>query len=258
MTRVVQFESVDAAVLAGGDPEPGLPPGVPNKAFLPVAGKPLVYRVVEALRATPAVRRVVLVAPPEVPEVVARLCHQVIPDRKDLLANVEAALHALDGAAWVLACAADLPLLSARAVAGFLEACEAREADFYYGVVRQEDLQARFPGARKTFVRVREGAFTGGSLLLLKPWVLERVRPLLEQVVDARKNPARLATLFGAGTVVKYLTGRLSVADVERRVWELTGLRGAAVVCPDPEVALDVDVGKPENLKVAERALAQG
>jgi hypothetical protein len=214
--------------------------------------------VVEALRATPAVRRVVLVAPPEVPEVVARLCHQVIPDRKDLLTNVEAALHALDGAAWVLACAADLPLLSARAVAGFLEACEAREADFYYGVVRQEDLQARFPGARKTFVRVREGAFTGGSLLLLKPWVLERVRPLLEQAVDARKNPARLATLFGAGTVVKYLTGRLSVADVERRVWELTGLRGAAVVCPDPEVALDVDVGKPENLKVAERALAQG
>ncbi len=258
MTGVAQFESVDAAVLAGGRPEPGLPPGVANKAFLTVLAKPLVQRVVEALRAAPPVRRLVLVAPPEVPEAVARLCHEVIQDREDLLANVEAALQALEGAAWVLACAADLPLLSSRAVVGFLEACAARDADFYYGIVRQEDLEARFPGARKTFVRVREGAFTGSSLLLLKPWVLERVRPLLEQVVDARKNPARLATLFGAGTVLKYLTGRLSVADAERRAWELTGLRGAAVVCPYPEAALDVDVDKPENLKVAERALAQG
>lgn len=246
---------VDAAVLAGGGPEGGLPPGVPNKAFLSVAGQPLVQRVVEAVRKTPQVGRVVLVAPPQVPQAVAGMCDAVVPDRGDLLANVQAALDALEGSAWVLLCAADLPLLSARAVSNFLDACAAREADFYYGIVRREDLEARFPGARKTFVRVREGTFTGGSLVLLKPAVLDRVRPLLEQALQARKNPGRLASLLGASTVVKYVMGRLSVADVEQRAWELTGLRGAAVVCPDPEVALDVDVGKPENLQVAEREL---
>ncbi|MCS7235763.1 MAG: nucleotidyltransferase family protein [Armatimonadota bacterium] len=247
--------AVDAAVLAGGGREGGLPEGVPNKAFLPVAGKPLVQRVLEAVRASQRVRRMVLVVPAAPPEEVTRLADWVLQDRGDLLANVEAATRALDQAEWVLACAADLPLLTGKAVDSFLQACESREADFYYGIVRREDLEARYPGARKTFVRVREGFFTGSSLVLFRPAVLERVRPLLQQAVEARKNPARLASLFGGGYVVKYLTGRLTVADVERRARELTGLRGAAVVCPDPEVALDVDADKPQNLQVAEQVL---
>lgn len=255
MRKPAGFPPVDAAVLAGGGSEPWLPRGVLNKAFLNVAGRPLVDRVVEAVRKTPQVRRVVLVAPAQLPQAVAGLCDAVVPDHGDLLANVQAALDALQGSDWVLLCAADLPLLSPRAVSNFLEACAAREADFYYGIVRREDLEARFPGARKTFVRVREGAFTGGSLVLLKPAGMDRVRPVVEQVVEARKNPARLASLLGPATVVRYMMGRLSVADVEQRVWELTGLRGVAVVCPDPEVALDLDAGKPENLELAEREL---
>jgi GTP:adenosylcobinamide-phosphate guanylyltransferase len=248
---------VDAAVLAGGGPEPGLPQGLPNKAFLSVGGKLLVERVVEALRGVPQVRRLVVVAPADLPARLSALCERVVADRGSLLANVEAAAQALEGATWLLFCAADLPLLTGGAVARFLEACAARPADFYYGVVRQEDLEARFPGARKTFVRVREGSFTGSSLVLARPEVLGRIRPLLSQAVEARKNPARLASLLGGSTVVKYLTGRLTLADVERRAFELTGLRGAAVVCPDPEVALDVDAGKPENLELAERWAGQ-
>ncbi len=247
--------AVDAAVLAGGGREAGLPEGVANKAFLPLAGKPLVQWVLEALHASQRVRRVVLVAPATPPGEVARLCDRVLQDRGDLLANVELAAEALKDAEWVLACAGDLPLLTGRAVDTFLQACASREADFYYGIVRREDLEARYPGARKTFVRVREGSFTGSSLVLFRPAVLGRVRPLLQQAVEARKNPARLASLFGGAYVVKYLTGRLTVADVEHRARELTGLRGAAVVCPDPEVALDVDVDKPQNLQVAERVL---
>lgn len=255
MRGAAGFPPVDAAVLAGGGPEPGLPSGVVNKAFLNVAGRPLVERVVEAVRTTPEVRRLVLVAPPQVPQTVAGLCDAVVSDQGDLLANVQAALDVLQSSGWVLVCAADLPLLSPRAVSNFLQACAAREADFYYGIVRREDLEGRFPGARKTFVRVREGAFTGGSLVLLKPAVVGRVRPVLRQVVEARKNPAGLASLLGPATVLRYMMGRLSVADVEQRAWELTGLRGVAVVCSDPEVALDLDVGKPENLELVEREL---
>ncbi len=249
---------VDAAVLAGGGAEPGLPPGLPNKAFLPLAGRPMVQRVVDALRATPEVGRLILVAPQPVPAEVASACDQVLADRGELLANVQAALDALAGAGWVLACAADLPLLTPAAVSRFLARCAERQADFYYGIVRREDVESRFPGVRKTFVRVREGAFTGSSLVLLRPEVLERVRPLLERAVAARKNPAQLAVLFGGKYVVKYLSGRLSVGDVEQRVHELTGLRGAAVVCPDPEVALDVDAGSTDRWAWAERYLGAG
>ncbi len=246
---------VDALVLAGGEREPGLPPDIPNKTFLPIAGKPVVQRVVEAVRASPEIRRLVLVAPTPVPGEVAATCDQVLAHRGGLLENVEAGLAVLADSQWVLACAADLPLLTPKAVSRFLARCAQRTADLYYGIVKREDVESRFPGVRKTFVRVREGSFTGSSLVLLRPAVLRQVRPLLEKAVEARKNPAQLAMLVGGRYVVKYLSGRLSIADVEERVRELTGVRGAAVVCEDPEVALDVDVGSADRWAWAERSL---
>ncbi len=58
---------VNAVVLAGGpqDDVARLQPGAPNKAFVEIAGVTLVGRVLAALRATPQVERIVVVAPPE-------------------------------------------------------------------------------------------------------------------------------------------------------------------------------------------------
>jgi hypothetical protein len=171
---------------------------------------------------------------------------------------MDAGLGAFPDAEWILLCGADLPLLTPAAVSSFLRAAREPNSDFVYGVVRREDLESRFPGARKTFVRVQEGAFTGGSLILVRPSGVVKIRPLIEQAIEARKNPARLASLFGAKYVMKYAMGRLSITDVEQRLHELTGLRGRAVICPHPEIALDVDIGKPENLALAERMLGVG
>jgi GTP:adenosylcobinamide-phosphate guanylyltransferase len=248
---------VDAVVLAGGGREPGLPEGIPNKAFLPVGGRPMVERVLRALNKTPEIGRCGLVAPSPIPETIASLCDSLIPERGDLMENTVAGLAAFPDAEWVLLCGADLPLLTPAAVSSFLRAARTPDSDFGYGIVRREDLESRLEGAKKTFVRVQEGHFTGGSLILVRPSAVAKMRPLIEQAIEARKNPAKLASLFGAKYVMKYAMGRLSIADVEQRLHELSGLRGRAVVCPHPEIAMDVDVGKPENLAVAERVLAQ-
>ncbi len=245
---------VDAVVLAGGGTEPGLPPDVPNKAFLPVRGRPLLAYVLDALRASPGVGRIAVVGPDAArswlpPGVVH------VPDTGALMENVAAALRVLGSETPVLVVASDIPLLTPEAVEEFLAACRAAPADFHYAIVPQDAVERAFPGAQKTYVTVADGTFTGGSVMLVRPQVIERVRPLVERLIAARKKPWLLAQAFGWAVVLKFASGRLSIAEMMKRVADLAGIAARAVILPRPEVALDVDAGKPHNLALIARAL---
>jgi GTP:adenosylcobinamide-phosphate guanylyltransferase len=236
----------DALVLAGGKADPALARGVPNKAFVPLAGRPMVEFVLGALRAARSVRRVAIVAPLPLPQSVAASVDVAIGDRGTLLDNVDAGLSALGGTERVLATAADIPLLTPGVVDAFVEAALALDAGIVYGVVRREDVLREFPAIGKTFVRLREGTLTGGSLILIDPRAFARVRSAIERAVRARKRPWELARLFGLRTVLGLLTGTLRIPDLEERVGRLTGVRARALISPSPEIAIDVD--SPESL----------
>ena len=245
---------VDAVVLAGGGAEPGLPPDVPNKAFLVAGGRPLLAHVLDALGKASGIGRLAVVGPeaarPWLPPG-ALLVH----DAGGLMDNVEAALRALGSEGPVLVVASDIPLLTPEAVEEFLAASRDVPADFCYAIVPRDAVERAFPGAQKTYVAVADGTFTGGSLMLVRPQVIERVRPLVERLLAARKKPWLLAQAFGWSVVLKFASGRLSIAEMMDRVAEMTGIAARAVVLQRPEVALDVDAGKPHNLALVARAL---
>lgn len=231
----------DALVLAGGRRDPALPEGVPNKAFVPLRGRPMVEFVLEALRAASSIRRIALVGPDPIPRPIARRVDLVIGERGGLLDNVAEGLAVIGGGARVLAAAADIPLLTPHAVDAFVAAASALDAGIVYGVVRRDDVVRALPGVRKTFIRFREGTFTGGSLILLDPQAFARARPAIERAIRARKRPWELARMFGVRTLFGLLTGRLRIPELERRAALLTGIEARALICRDPEIAIDVD-----------------
>lgn len=253
----------DAILLAGGDP------AAPNRAFLDGAGHPMVWYVARALDGARSVGRVVGVGPPErLREACGPLLTAVVPETGGtILDNLQAGLAELlrDAAAatpgdaegrLVMVAASDIPLLVADAVEDFLAACAKEAADFFYPIVPQTVLEERYPGARKTFIRVVDGSFTGGSVFLFNPRVVAQVRDFAAKVLRARKKPWLMAQLFGWSTVMKFSSGRLSIKEVEARAKELTGLEARAVVIRRPELALDADEEHPENLSVIRTALA--
>jgi GTP:adenosylcobinamide-phosphate guanylyltransferase len=243
----------DALVLAGGRPDPGLPQGVPNKAFIPLCGRPMVEFVLQALRAAGSVNRIVLVAPaPFLPGIAGH--DLAIGDRGDLLDNIAEGLGAVGQGSPVLAAAADIPLLTPSVVDAFVGAASALEAECVYGVVRREDVRQELPGVRKTFIRLREGTFTGGSLVLLDPGAFARARPAIARAIRARKQPWTLARMFGLRTLLGLLTGTLRIPELEQRAFLLTGIRARALICRTPELALDVDT--PEMLAAVGARLA--
>jgi molybdopterin-guanine dinucleotide biosynthesis protein A len=241
------FAMIDAIVLAGGGREAGLPPGLPNKAFIEIAGRPLVGHVVDALRRAQGVGRVAAVGPAELRSVLPRDV-TLVPDAGEIMDNVTRAVELLRVSSMTLAAASDLPLLSAPAIEEFLTICEQQRADFFYPIVPKEAVTSRFPTVRKTYVTLAEGTFCGSGVMLFNAQVLDRVKPFVERIIAARKKPWQMAQMFGWSIIMKFFAGTLSIDEVVTRATEIVGIVVKPIIVARPELALDIDVGKPENL----------
>lgn len=222
----------------------------PYEALVPIAGRPMVDYVLDALCSARSVERVILVGPPRGGERVS----EVAPGAT-LWENLTAALSRLDsGDDPVLVATSDIPLIDARMIDAFVAG--APSADLVYPVISKMATVAKFPGTERTYVRLGGAPYTGGNLVLARPAALARVRERAEKLVAHRKSPIQLALDVGPLLLLKFLLGRLSLAEAERRVSAVFGIDGRVVVSPDPEIGVDVD--KPSDLTLVERVLAEG
>ncbi|MGB9846020.1 MAG: nucleotidyltransferase family protein [Desulfotomaculales bacterium] len=242
----------DAVVLAGSPNNGQLQvcSPAPYEALIPIGTRFMVEYVVDALLASPRIGKVVVVGPADpLAHVFSSSRVKIVPPGGKLLENFQRGLTALPGARRVLVAAADIPLLTREAVEDFLDRCRDGAVDLYYPVVDKKTVQSRYAGVKRTYVRLREGVFTGGNIFLVNPEIFSACVEKGERLVEARKNPLLLARLLGLAFFLKFLTGRLSLREVEAKVSGLLGINGAAVVSSFPEVGIDVD--KPVDLQLA-------
>jgi hypothetical protein len=129
-------------------------------------------------------------------------------------------------------------------------------ADIHYAVVPRVAVERSFPGARRTYVRLADGVFTGGNLFLLRREALEPVLAWGQKVYALRKSPLRLGMLLGPFFALRFALGRLTIAAVEAKVRRLLGLVGRAVVTSFPAIGVDVDC--PEDLRLIRQTLESG
>lgn len=224
------------------------------EAWIPVAGRPMVAYVLDALWGVPDVGEVVVVGP-EPPGGGADPRTRFIEPGDSLVANLRRGVEALSEGEELLIATGDVPLLTPEDIAAFVEGARAAGADIVYPIVTKESCEAAYPGVTRTYVRVGGRRYTGGNVFYLKRAALSRVWPFLDRVYAARKRPLTLLPLFGARIALgAVLGGRVSIAAIERRVERIAGLRGRALVMERAAIAVDVD--KPEDLALAERVLA--
>ncbi len=75
------------------------------------------------------------------------------------------------------------------------------------------------------------------------------------KLIEARKNPAAQAAMIGPDIIFKFIFRQLTIDDVIQRVADKLGLKGRAIVCPYPEIGMDVD--KPHQLEIMRADLAK-
>lgn len=237
--------------------------GVSNKALIPVEGKILVEYVVDALKGCKFVDKIVVVGPVGdlAPALHAKV-EQIIPPRDSMLDNGLAGVDALAAELPVLLATADAPLLQSSHIDTFLGACDSHDAQMLWPIINKNLNDEKFPGTKRTYVRLKEATFTGGNLLLADPAILHKNRELYAQVLASRKSPLKLFSILGFVFIAKFILSQaglpvLPISALEQRIGEiLGGIRVKGILCPDPEVGIDVD--KMEDLELVKNAIKKG
>jgi len=249
-------DTVTAVVLAGGDASDRIAreAGVDAKALLPIGDRPMGAYVLGALRECAAVRTIVYVGAAST-RLTSGYDVRVEAGTRfvdSLALGLGAAMAVTDGdpRARFLLLGADVPWVTGAMLERFLLAAEALPPeqaglrsgpDLVYPVVPRDAAEAQFPHQRRTFVRLRDGSFTGGNVVLLRASVVPRLLPLIDRVHRARKNPAALAAIVGWDVLFSLLIGTASIGALERRVSRMLGAPARALVTRDAAIAADVD-----------------
>lgn len=230
-----------ALVLAGeraeGDPL-AVAEGAPAKAFIDVAGKPMIAHVLEALTRVPVIHSVAVSLAPTAPALPPG-DWQRLDAAEGPSASVMEGLDALG--APLLVTTADHPLLRPETVEAFLEAAEACRADAVAGIA-EASVAARIEGApQRTVMRFRDCGVTGCNLFaLLRPEARDVVA-FWQRLEALRKRPAALALAVGPVTAARLKAGLLDLAGAEAALARRTGVAVATVRLDDPLAAHDVD-----------------
>ena len=237
---------VPAIVLAGGKSSPKLleATGSEEKAFIRFNEKPMVFFVVDTLLQTPSIEKVVVVGNEEKLRPVAKEWRkpvEIVAQKGGILDNFLAGCEVLGSYPRVLASSCDIPLITPAMVEDFLQRCTDPGVDIYYPIVEQQLVLRSFPHAKRTFARLREGTYTGGNLILLNPTIAVKLKKQIDTLIRLRKSPIRLASLLGWGFVFRFFLGRLSIADVEEKIYQISGVRGKALEVPYAEIGMDLD-----------------
>jgi GTP:adenosylcobinamide-phosphate guanylyltransferase len=251
--------SVEALVLAGrrgGADRVARAAAVSHRALVPLAGRALIAHVLGALRGVPRVARVSVSVDDAAP-------FRAHPQ----LAGFDVAYHTAGrspadsvrafvseaGSLPVLVTTADHPLLPSATIDAFLSEALATGADAVIGVVREEAVRVHAPRAKRTWLRLAGERLTGANLFLFRPPGSARVAAYWRQAEGFRKEPWRLAAVFGPLALARFAAGRLALEDALRIASKASKASIAAVRLADGLAGIDVD--KPEDLALAEQLL---
>jgi GTP:adenosylcobinamide-phosphate guanylyltransferase len=235
---------IDAIVLAGGtirDEEFRKAVGVDRRPLIEVLGKPMVQWVVEVLRASRCIGRVVVLGPPDLLEAsVLAMVDAVVEEGADEVDNLYRGIEALPGAVRIVMVASDLALLTPEALDDLLENAPA-DADVVVPVCEAGSIGREFADHEWVFVKTRDGSFTGASCFLLRPEALLARRAWIERVFAARRSKWQLIRMWGIGFSLRALLRRVTLAEAEAHIGKVVGVRGRVYVSRFPELTVDVD-----------------
>ncbi len=244
----MSLQIIPRVILAGGEAKRDIQAasGQKNRSMIEVMGKTMLRHVVDALVVADASSPIVVMG-----NLPVSSQYTVVEDQGGFVENLFGGLNYFAGSEFVLISTADLPYLTGSSVTEFvteaLRCAAETESALLFPVVPVSDCYARFPGVKRTSLRLKEGEFTGGNLMLVRPSLILAQKKRISEAYAARKSPLKLAVILGLGTLIRLILSQkvspnyLDIPTLESKVSAVMGGRANAVICSHPELATDLD-----------------
>ncbi len=226
-------------------------PELSHKALLPIAGIPMLERVVRTLEESGVASSVsvstddprLVWATPYLADLAEERVGYLHAHRSGTspAASVADFCTIVSHGEPVFVTTADHPLLTPDIVRYFYERASGMPVDFVVGMVPASVYRKRFPEHERTFIRLRGERYSGANLFLLRTPRAADVARFWTRAEQYRKTPWKLVSQFGYANLAAFLLGRLDLAQALDRASDVIGVEIRAVELPFAEAALDVD-----------------
>lgn len=223
--------------------------GVPCKSFIHVGGRPMLLRVLDTLGDANEVDSLVVCGPSQALVAQEHELHNLIKSGRikwmDNLSTPSSStyhiLNSLPHKLPVLVTTSDHALLRAEIVDYFC--CEARitACDVVIGLTSYERVMRAYPKTKRTAIKLRDGGFCSCNLFAFLTPRAHRAAEFWQKIENNRKKPWYMVKTMGWTVVLRYLLGRLSLAEGLNRISKQMNLKAGVVMLPFPEAAIDVD-----------------
>ena len=257
--------SPTVVILAGkraGNADPiALAAGVSHKCVAPVAGVPMIVRVVRTVtQALPDSLVLVSIDEPAVVEAIPEIADGVA---RGQLRLVEASANIVDSIATAvrsgplptIVTTADNVLLSADAlnrIAGFGPAVG---ADAVVALAWQESVMAAHPEGQRRFYRFRGGAYSNCNLYWLGNQSAIKAAEAFRDGGQFAKHPARIVAAFGVVNLLRFRLRTSSIEGMCRHMGRRFGVSLHALILDDGRQSIDVD--NERTLRVTKELLTR-
>jgi len=247
---------MDAVVTAGGIPLPHDPLYTytrgESKAMLDIAGKPMIQWTLDALGEAKNVDNVIITGLSSKSDLKCKKPLYYLSNQGKMLDNlivgVNKSLELNPRNKYVLLVSSDIPALKANMVDWLITTCMETSDDIYYGVCPREVMEARYPGSKRTYTKLKDMEVCGADINVSHVSMASEHLDTWEALIANRKNPVAQAQVMGLGTLYLLLTRQATLQDFVGRVSKRVGIKGRAIVWPYAEPCMDVD--KPNQLEM--------
>ena len=261
--KVTTFHSV---ILAGE--RPGGSPisrafDVSASVMVPVAGKPALARVIQAIDSSQQAEGGIICGPSadvvagseELKAVLLNPNFEWLTPANGPAASALSALEKLNHFPALLT-AGDHALLTGEIVDAFCAQALVLDAgyDLLIGFVPYSLVKAAWPESKRTVLKFSNGHFCGSNLFAIMNPEGRKALDFWRQAEADRKHPWRIARRFGVLALLFYLLRRLSLEDALQGLSEAAGCRIGHVKVEFARAAVDVD--SIEDQKLAEQILS--
>jgi GTP:adenosylcobinamide-phosphate guanylyltransferase len=235
---------VDAVILAGAPAGPEMSPEdeTLSRAMVMIGTKTMLQWIVDALKSSKSIGRIIAVG-----DVSADGLDEVVEPCHSFLGNLMLGVDACGHNEPVLVLSSDIPMLTGEAIDDFVTRALATGGEMCYPIITKESCVEKYPDMKRTYLKTREGTFTGGNMLILSPAFMKRNEQRISDAYAARKKVFALARMIGFGVLIRAILAQalfpsvLPIPTLERAVSRMLGGHVAVIPTDYPEIGEDVD-----------------
>lgn len=242
------------AIVLAGEKKSNKENTLENKALIKIKNKYMLEYVLDALHNVKTIEKIAVVGAKEkLQEVLGHKIDYIIEGTDSIVDNVIKALELFPGEKEMLVLTCDIPMITVEAIEHFMLESKESGADICYSIVNKKLNDERYPEVKRTYVKLKEGQFTGGNAFYLNPEIKDKVKDFFEKVLENRKSPTKMAGILGFGFLLRLALGILTIKAIKKKVNKLLDINAAVVISPFPEIGNDVD--KISDIEFVEKYL---